>query len=703
VAVDLMPLFAGLGVPLLTLPPSPLATQYHSIRRTASDSGPRPAGARVGRSPAATAPAPAAATESRPPERTTLPAVTRIGAPPPVNDVILLLREQLAALRSLGVEPLGHLSGTGAQQALPSSGAIGELVRADVHQPSATPVPVPAAAPADAEQILAELGVMVGRISAYPTDLIRADHSFSADLGFDSIMTAELTSAVKRRWPELALTAEDVFGVRTVGELSQTLAQALHGGSPNAAHPAVERALIAAPAVAPPAVAPPAVAAPAVAAPAVAAPAVAVPAVIAGAGSGPVRPEPRSSEVADVAFLPEVVEFQQRGRILDRVQVANPYYLVHDGVIGRRTRVGGRELVSFSSYNYLGLSGHPMVSYAVQEAVERYGTSVSAARILSGNRALHDELDQALADLVGAEDAITLVGGHSTNVGVIGHLVGPDDLILHDALAHDSILQGCRLSGASRQPFPHQDVDALDTLLQQIRDRYRRVLIVVEGVYSMDGDVCDLPALIALKKRHGALLMVDEAHSIGVLGARGGGVGEHFGVDRGDVDVWMGTLSKSLASCGGYIAGRHELIEYFRYTLPGFIFSAGMSPPNAAAALAALHVLRQEPQRLAALHERAATFLRLARQAGVDVGTSSGTPVIPCITGDSVKALRLADTLLKNGVSVNPILYPAVKERLARLRFFVTAEHSEEDIESTVDLLARSLEPVCPAGVPQPA
>jgi 8-amino-7-oxononanoate synthase len=668
VPVDLTPLFAGLRLPLLTLPPSPLATQYHSIRRTASGGGRR--------SPNAVAPA--AGAGSRPPERTALPAVTRNGERTPVNDVILLLREQLAALRSLGVEPLGHLSGTGAPESLPSAGAVAELVRADAHHPPAAPVPVPVVSPAPAGQILAELGVMVGRISAYPADLIRADHSFSADLGFDSIMSAELTSAVKRQWPDLTLTAADVFGVRTVGELAETLAQALHSGSPGAPPPTVERALIAAPAVI-------------------------APALSAGSGPGPARPEPRRSEVADVALLPEVVEFQQRGGILDRVQVSNPYYLVHDGVIGSRTRVGGRELVSFSSYNYLGLSGHPMIAFAVKEAVERYGTSVSAARILSGNRALHDELDQALADLVGAEDAITLVGGHSTNVSVIGHLVGPDDLIMHDALAHDSILQGCRLSGASRQPFPHQDFDALDTLLQQIRDRYRRVLIVVEGVYSMDGDICDLPALIALKKRHGALLMVDEAHSIGVLGARGGGVGEHFGVDRGDVDVWMGTLSKSMASCGGYIAGRHELIEYFRYTLPGFIFSAGMSPPNAAAALAALHVLRQEPHRLVALHERAATFLRLARQAGVDVGTSSGTPVIPCITGDSVKALRLADTLLKNGVSVNPILYPAVKERLARLRFFVTAEHSEDDIESTVDLLARSLEPACPAGVPQPA
>jgi 8-amino-7-oxononanoate synthase len=703
VPVNLTPLFTGLRVPLLTLPPSPLATQHHSIRHTARNGGPRPAGAGRART-AVAAPAPAAAIEPRPPVRDApdVPAVTRNGEPTPMNDVILLMREQLAALRSLGGEPLGVLPGTGAQDVAPSSEVAVAPVTADAHRPAAEPDPPPAArppvpaqksSPTDAEQLLAELGVIVGRISAYPADLVRADHSFSADLGFDSIMTAELASAVKRRWPQLPLTAADVFGITTVGELSRALAQALQGGAPTPAHRAIERAVVAAPVAA----------APVATAPVVAAPVVAAPVAAAGSGSRPVRPEPRSSEVADVAFLPEVVEFQGRGAILDRLQVANPYFLVHDSVIGSRTRVSGRELVSFSSYNYLGLSGHPMVNYAVKEAVERYGSSVSAARILSGNRALHDQLDRGLADLVGAEDAITLVGGHSTNVSVIGHLVGPDDLIVHDALAHDSILQGCRLSGASRQPFPHQDIDALDALLQQIRDRYRRVLIVVEGVYSMDGDICDLPALIALKKRYGALLMVDEAHSIGVLGARGGGVGEHFGVDRGDVDVWMGTLSKSLASCGGYVAGRHELIEYFRYTLPGFIFSAGMSPPNAAAALAALHVLREEPQRVAVLHERAATFLRLARQAGVDVGTSAGTPVIPCITGDSVQALRLADTLLKNGVSVNPILYPAVKERLARLRFFVTAEHSTPDIEATVDLLARALDQARPATVPQPA
>ncbi|MEU8240359.1 aminotransferase class I/II-fold pyridoxal phosphate-dependent enzyme [Actinoplanes missouriensis] len=658
VPVDLTPLFNGLGVPLLTLPPSPLATQYYSIRRTAEEAGPIPVTTALER-PAL----PAGELDLRLPERSPLPVATRNGDPTPVNDVISLMREQLDVLRNIGVEPIRAISAPAI--AAPAIEQAAPVVRAVPEpEPVAKRAVVPAqkTGPNDVGAIVGELAKIIGSISAYPSDLVRAEQSFADDLGFDSIMISELLTAMRRRWPDVDVDPADMFEVHKVGDLAQLLSAALGGNST--------------PAVASPPPAPPQHAAPVVATP--------ERALVA----------PPRKEVADVAALPEVVEFRQRGAMMERmVQVANPYFIVHEAGIGRATTVGGRQLISFSSYNYLGLAGHPMVAYAVKEAVDRYGSSVSAARILSGNRALHDELDRALAEFVGCEDAITMIGGHATNVSVIGHIVGPEDLIVHDALAHDSILQGCRLSGASRQPFAHQDYAALDELLTTTRDRYRRVLIVVEGVYSMDGDICDLPALIALKKKHGALLMVDEAHSIGVLGARGGGVGEHFGVERTDVDVWMGTLSKSLASCGGYIAGRHELIDYMRYTLPGYIFSAGMSPANAAAALAALHILREEPQRLAALHNNAGTFLRLAKEAGVDTGSAVGTPVVPAITGDSIKALLLADMLFQNGVSANPILYPAVKEKMARLRFFVTAEHTTDDIEKTVDLLARHLDP----------
>ena len=218
------------------------------------------------------------------------------------------------------------------------------------------------------------------------------------------------------------------------------------------------------------------------------------------------------------------------------------------------------------------------------------------------------------------------------------------------------------------------------------------MLIVIEGVYSQDGDIADLPAHIEVKKRHHALLMVDEAHSIGVLGASGGGIGEHFGVDRRDVELWSGTMSKSLASCGGYVAGSEPLIQYLKYTTPGFIFSAGMTPANAAAALAALRQMKAEPETLAALRRNSELFLQLATEAGIDTADSRDTPIIPCIVGDSLKALKLSNALLERGINVNPILYPAVPEELARLRFFITSSHTEEQIRSSVKILAEELQ-----------
>ncbi len=213
----------------------------------------------------------------------------------------------------------------------------------------------------------------------------------------------------------------------------------------------------------------------------------------------------------------------------------------------------------------------------------------------------------------GAEDAVVYVGGHSTNESTIGHLFGPGDLILHDALSHNSILQGSILSGARRRPFAHNDWQAADEILTRCRHEYRRILLVIEGVYSMDGDIPDLPRFIDVKRRHRVLLMIDEAHSMGVLGATGRGIGEHFGINRADVDIWMGTLSKSFGSCGGYIAGTKALVEYLKYTSPGFVYSVGLSPPNAAAALASIRLLEAEPERVARLRHRSRLFLELAR------------------------------------------------------------------------------------------
>jgi 8-amino-7-oxononanoate synthase len=386
----------------------------------------------------------------------------------------------------------------------------------------------------------------------------------------------------------------------------------------------------------------------------------------------------------------------QQLRILNegaaRLGLANPFFRAHDAVAGATSRIGGQEFVNFSSYNYLGLAGHPAVNAAATEAIEQYGTSASASRLVSGERPIHRELERALADVHGVEDCVTFVSGHATNVTTIGHLFGPKDLVVHDALIHNSALLGMQLSGARRISFAHNDWEALDRLLAQCRLQYERVLIVVEGIYSMDGDFPELPRFVEIKRRHRAFLMVDEAHSMGVLGRNGLGIQEHFGLRGGDVDIWMGTLSKALASCGGYIAGERALVEHLKCAAPGFVYSVGMPPPSAAAALAALRVLRAEPRRPQALRQRGRQFLDLARAMGIDTGLSAGLSVIPAITHSSLKAVRLSEALFQRGINVQPIVYPAVPERSARLRFFISCEHTEAQVRSTVEALGQELQ-----------
>ncbi|HIA63031.1 MAG TPA: aminotransferase class I/II-fold pyridoxal phosphate-dependent enzyme, partial [Planctomycetaceae bacterium] len=283
-----------------------------------------------------------------------------------------------------------------------------------------------------------------------------------------------------------------------------------------------------------------------------------------------------------------------------------------------------------------------------------------------------------------------------TNESTIGHLLGSGDLIVHDSLAHNSIIQGAILSGARRRPFKHNDWQELDDILSEVRHEYRRVLVVLEGVYSMDGDFPELPKFIEVKKRHKVFLMVDEAHSIGTMGAHGRGISEHFDVDAREVDIWMGTLSKTFGSCGGYIAGTHALIEYLKYTSPGFVYSVGLPPSNAAAALAALRLLEDEPQRVAAVQHNSRFFLAEARKRGLNTGLGNNTPVVPVVIGNSLHALQLSHELFERGINVQPILYPAVEEAAARLRFFITSTHSEEQIIRTVDAVAEELKKIDP-------
>jgi 7-keto-8-aminopelargonate synthetase-like enzyme len=297
-----------------------------------------------------------------------------------------------------------------------------------------------------------------------------------------------------------------------------------------------------------------------------------------------------------------------------------------------------------------------------------------------------------LAEHIGVEDAVAFVSGHATNVTTIGHLFDKDDLILHDSLCHDSILQGIYLSGAKRRPFQHADMSELEQILSQARNQYRRVLICSEGLFSMDGDICELPRLIELKKRFKCNLIIDEAHSIGVLGPSGRGISHHFpGIDPKDVDLWMGTLSKSFASCGGYIAGGKPIVQYLKFTAPGFLYSVGMAPPNAAAAFKSLQLMRQHPEVVEQLRQRSKLFLELARSCGINTGFSAGAAVIPAIIGNSNDSMRLSQALATRKINVQPIVHPAVEENAARLRFFISATHSEEEIRYAVQALSEEL------------
>jgi 8-amino-7-oxononanoate synthase len=384
-------------------------------------------------------------------------------------------------------------------------------------------------------------------------------------------------------------------------------------------------------------------------------------------------------------------DLDRRKAALTAAGLTNPYFRQIDGIASGTATIDGQSQINFSSYNYLGFSGDPEVSAAAKRAIDDYGTSVSASRIASGERGLHRSLERALAEIGGAEDAIVMVSGHATNVATIGHLFGPSDLLLHDALIHNSILIGCQLSGAARIAFPHNDIAAAERILREKRRSYDRAVLLVEGVYSMDGDIAPLPDILELKRRHDLIVFVDEAHSLGVLGKRGRGLAEHFDVDPSVVDFWMGTLSKSLAGCGGYIAALGAVVDYLKYSVPGFVFSVGLSPPLAAASLRAIELMHQQPDRVARLQSNATHFAELARAAGLDLGTSGGTAVVPVMVGSSQRALAASHALASRGINVQPAMYPAVPEDGARLRFFISSLHEHEQIGMAVRLTAEVL------------
>ena len=397
-------------------------------------------------------------------------------------------------------------------------------------------------------------------------------------------------------------------------------------------------------------------------------------------------PSARSRHTQGATPLAEMAEavLKAEANWVEKFGVENPFFGTRDGFSTHVIQRDGAQWINFSGYNYLGLAHHPRTIKAAKAALDRFGTSASASRLASGEIPIHRELEKNIASFLGVDDALVYNSGYGTNVSTIAHLLGPGDAIFHDELIHNSGLMGAMLSGAARVPFRHNDAEHLEAQLRARRGQFSRALILIESVYSMDGDIPDLPAFLALRDQYGAEIMVDEAHSLGVLGATGRGLAEHCGVDPARVDVWMGTLSKTLASCGGFIAGNASLVEYCRYTSPGFVYSCGLSPADTASALEALAILGEEPERVAQLRANASLFLHLAREAGLNTGNCEVTGVVPWLVGRSDQAIQIADRMNKALINVQPVFHPTVEEGKARLRFFICSDHTEDEIRSTV-------------------
>lgn len=404
---------------------------------------------------------------------------------------------------------------------------------------------------------------------------------------------------------------------------------------------------------------------------------------------GRARPRSRVGMTFEDHPLYQQMKFQRS--FAEFAKLRNPYYRLHDIRAGATSVIEGKPVVNFASYDYLGLNGHAEITAAVAKAVAEYGSSVSASRITAGERRVHRDLEQALARNYETEDCIAFVSGHAAAVSSIATLLGPKDLILHDALIHNCVVVGAQLSGATRRFFAHNDLDALERMLAADRHRFERVLVVSEGLFSMDGDGPDLKRLVSIKTDFDAWLMVDDAHGLGVLGARGRGIFEHQGVAPRDVDLWLGTLSKSLVSCGGYVAGCDAAVDMLKHLAPGFVYSVGMPATNAVAATVALDLMEREPERVLRLQRQSLRFRDRARAAGLDTGDSWGVGIIPIVIGETVPTVMLAENLLNQGINAFPIVPPGVPEKAARLRFFINATHSDTQIDDAVDCLVREV------------
>jgi 8-amino-7-oxononanoate synthase len=352
---------------------------------------------------------------------------------------------------------------------------------------------------------------------------------------------------------------------------------------------------------------------------------------------------------------------------------------------GRVNVINYGEMIMLGGYSYLGLIGHPKINAAAKEAVDHYGTGTYGVRLLAGSLKLHNELETRIAEFKHADAAITMSSGYVTNLATISSLLRKGDTVICDKLNHASIVDGCLLSMAKFIRFRHNDMDHLELRLQQA-DKNGRVLVIADAVFSMDGDIIDLPTMSRLCKKYGAYLMIDEAHSVGVIGATGHGIEEHFGLPADTVDIKMGTLSKTIPSAGGYVAGNHELINFLKHEARAFIFSAAVPPASAAAAKAAFDVIEEEPWRVQKIQSNYLRFANKLKDAGYNL-LFTETAIVPVVCGSTESAARLARHCRDNGIFVQAIVAPVVPEGLARLRACISAAHTLEDIDYCADVI----------------
>ncbi len=358
-----------------------------------------------------------------------------------------------------------------------------------------------------------------------------------------------------------------------------------------------------------------------------------------------------------------------------------------DGASGARVTIDGRKMIMFASYNYLGLITHPKIKKAAIDAIEKYGTGAAGVRLLAGTTKVHEKLEATIARFKEAEDAVTYSSGYVTNLAAITTLCQRGDLVVIDKLDHASIIDGCLLSGADHKSYLHNDMESLERILVN-SGKYINKMIIFDAVYSMDGDVANLPEISRLAKKYGAKIMADEAHSIGVLGKTGHGIEEHFDL-KGAVDIHMGTLSKTVPSIGGYLAGDKDLINYLKHSSRPFIFSASLPPVAAATAIACLEVIEDEPERIVNLQKNIKQFKDGLNSMGYNTMNST-TSIVPILVGEEEDTLKLCKMVNDEGIFICPILFPAIPKGTNRLRSHVLTTHTSEDIDKALDIFERA-------------